>query len=379
MRQLKVGFILDDSLDKTDGVQQYVLTVGAWMSNQGHEVHYLVGETVRTDIPNVHSLSKNTNVRFNGNRMSMPLPAPRRAIKRLLKDEAFDVLHVQLPFSPWLAHRIIGLAPAGTAIIGTFHIVPHSLMVRVASHALARWTAKSFKRFDTIVSVSPAAAEFAKRTFGVDSTVLANAVDIARFASAQPRPEIRGKLLNVLFVGRLVPRKGCMVLLQAILTMLQEYPDVPAFQVVICGKGPLRSRLERFVRLNGMDAYVRFEGYVSEDDKPGYFAAADVAVFPSSGGESFGIVLVEAMSGGKAAVLGADNVGYHSVLETRPELLFPVSDVEALAHSLAHLLSDTAARRDAAKWCRAEAAKYDTEVIGEKLLQIYTQALQARP
>jgi phosphatidylinositol alpha-mannosyltransferase len=73
--KLTIGFVFDDSLDKPDGVQQYVLTLGDWMKKQGHSVHYLVGATTRDDIANVHSLSRNMRVAFNGNRMSVPLPS----------------------------------------------------------------------------------------------------------------------------------------------------------------------------------------------------------------------------------------------------------------------------------------------------------------
>src|SRR4051812_47082988 len=91
----KIGFVLDDGLDKPDGVQQYILTLGAWLSEQGHEVHYLVGQTNRTDIKNVHSLSKNIRVQFNGNRMSIPLPTSSRKLRSFLRAEHFDILHIQ--------------------------------------------------------------------------------------------------------------------------------------------------------------------------------------------------------------------------------------------------------------------------------------------
>jgi phosphatidylinositol alpha-mannosyltransferase len=87
MHALKVGLVLDDSLDSTDGVQQYVLTVGAWLTSQGHEVHYLVGKTTRTDLPNIHSLSRNIRVRYNGNRLSIPLPASKRRLRQVLRTE----------------------------------------------------------------------------------------------------------------------------------------------------------------------------------------------------------------------------------------------------------------------------------------------------
>src|SRR5580700_1206956 len=93
--KLKVALVLDEGLDNPDGVQQYILSVGGWLTSEGHDVHYLVGQTARRDIPNLRSLSRNIHVRSNGNNMTIPLPTSRRKLKKLLRDEQFDVLHVQ--------------------------------------------------------------------------------------------------------------------------------------------------------------------------------------------------------------------------------------------------------------------------------------------
>src|SRR6188474_3063449 len=119
---MKIGIVGDDTLDKPDGVEQYIQTIGRWFAQEGHEVHFLVGETTRTDFPNIHSLSRNVKVRFNGNRLSIPLPANRARIRRLLAKEKFDVLYVQMPYSPFLAGRIVKAAGPKTAVVGAFHI-----------------------------------------------------------------------------------------------------------------------------------------------------------------------------------------------------------------------------------------------------------------
>src|SRR3954462_8834258 len=106
-RPLKVGLVLDTSLDAEDGVQQYVLSIGRWLAGQGHEVHYLAGETRRRDLPNLHSLARNVTVRFNGNVTTIPLPASRRKLRRFLRRHGFDVLHVQTPHSPFMSQKLI--------------------------------------------------------------------------------------------------------------------------------------------------------------------------------------------------------------------------------------------------------------------------------
>ncbi len=368
---LKIALVLDDGLDAPDGVQQYVLSIGAWLASQGHDVHFLVGQTRRTDLPNLHTVSKNVGVTFNGNKLSIPLPTSRRKLKHLLDYEQFDVIHVQLPFSPWMGGRIISLAPRHTVVMGTFHILPNSWWASAGSRLLALWTRRAWRRLDTVVSVSSAAVNFARDAYGISSTVLPNVIDYHRFANAESRYKSDKK--TILFLGRLVPRKGCRYLLEAIAALDRD--RVPPFRVVVCGKGPLLPELQDYVRQQGLDDVVEFAGFVSEEDKPSYYASADIAVFPSTGGESFGIVLIEAMASGAATVLGGDNPGYASVLEPQASLLFDPRNKERLVQLLTHYLTDDTSRRTMAQWGADYAASFDVEVIGPRLVSLYEQLL----
>ncbi len=364
---MKIAFVFDDSLDKPDGIQQYLFSLAAWLTSQGHEIHYLVGETKRTDIPNVHSLSRNVHVKFNGNRLSIPFGGSKRQIRDLLESEQFDVLHVQVPYHPLLAGRIINAAGADTVVFGTFHVAPYSSFVTLATHLLGVWSRPTLKRFNKIVSVSPAAAELARRTFHVKTEILPNVFDYQRFHKALPLPQYDDDVKTIVFLGRLVPRKGCMQLLQAI----NQLSDSGAYRVVICGAGPLESELKAYAKQHELDEKVEFVGRISEEDKPRYLASADIAVFPSSAGESFGIVLIEAMASGRAAVLGGDNPGYRSVLGTRPEQLFSTKSPTELANKLQALLSDDESRKAAADWGEQESEQYDVATIGAKLVDLY--------
>ncbi len=380
MNKLKIGFVLDDSLDTPDGVQQYVLALGSWLSKQGHDVHYLVGETHRTDIANVHALSRNMHVRFNGNGMSTPLPVNPRKIQALLAKEKFDVLHVQMPYSPFLAQQIINKAPSSTAIIGTFHIMPQSGLADAANRFLGFLLRGSLKRFDQVFAVSNAAAGFARKTFNVDADVLPNVVDVTRFASAKPLPQYNDDTLTVMFLGRLVPRKGARTLLEAvsILNQLEKHKSLPPFRVVICGKGPLASELQQYAATEGIEDLVEFAGFIAEDDKPSYLASADIMVFPSSGGESFGIVLIEAMASGRPVVLAGDNPGYRSVLSPKPELLFDPKNAVALSQKLTEYLQVKRTRTEAVTWQKAYVPQFDVATVGKKLLKTYREQLQEK-
>ncbi len=372
---MKIAFVLDDTLDTPDGIQQYILGLGKWLEGQGHEVHYLVGQTTRTDIANVHSMSRNVAVRFNGNHMSMPLPTSRRAIKKLLDREHFDVLHVQVPYSPFMAHRVILAAPSTTAIVGTFHIAPHSALVRHATKVLGLASQSSLRRFTTMLSVSQAAADFARQTYGVESMVLPNVVDIRRFAAAKSYPGLARKP-TIVSLGRLVPRKGCALLLEAIRRLHIAEPDFE-FQVVVCGKGPLDASLKSFVQKHQLGAFVQFAGFVSEEEKAHFLKSADLAVFPSSGGESFGIVLIEAMAAGTGVVLAANNPGYAAVMAPYPDLLFPVGDADSLMNKIRLFLTNDIERKRALEWQASYVPQFDTAIVGRKLLAIYNASLES--
>ncbi|HVV67229.1 MAG TPA: glycosyltransferase family 4 protein [Candidatus Saccharimonadales bacterium] len=377
MPKLKIGLVLDTSLDPPDGVQQYVIGVGEWLRSQGHDVHYLVGQTEHRKLPNVHSLARNMTVWFNGNKTTIPLPTSKRKLRKLLHKEKFDILHVQTPHSPFMAQPLIRSAEKDTAVIGTFHIAAYNRLVTAGNWLLGWWLYPSLKRFDKMLSVSTAAQSFAKKTFRINSTVIPNVFDYQLYHEAKPFKRYGDDTLTILFFGRLVARKGCFVLMQAI-ALLNDRKDIPKFRVIICGKGAEGAKLKKFIDDKDLADLVEMTGFVDEADKPSYYASADISVFPSSGGESFGIVLLEAMASGRAAVLGGDNPGYRSVLAPREELLFDPQDITGLADKLELYLRDTKLRKDAAAWGAAYSEQFDVNVVGQKLLAVYEEALRKR-
>ncbi len=372
---MKIGFVLDDSLDKTDGVQQYVLTIGRWLNENGHNVHYLVGESRRTDLPNLHSLSRNMNVRFNHNRMSTPLPASSKKIQDLLDQENFDALHVQMPYSPFMAAKIINAAPKSCAVLGTFHIMAASKSSELANRALRMSVARSLKRFDQIFSVSAPTVSFAKRVYGVESDVLPCAVNLENFYKARPIKKYQDGKINIVFLGRLVERKGCHYLLSAI-TRLREIESAP-LRVIICGPGPQEKVLKEYVLKNNLGEIVRFIGHVNAE-KADYLASAHIAVFPSTQGETFGIVLAEAMASGSEVVIGGDNPGYRAVLQGRERHLINPKDTEAFAKLLQYYINNSAARQRSKKWQQALVTQFDVNAVGRRLVGSCKEAIAKR-
>ena len=373
---MKIGFVLDDRLDKPDGVQQYVTLLGRWLKEQGHEVHYLVGHSPNAAQSNIHHLSKTVGVRFNKNRMAIPLPASKKRITQLLQNEQFDVLHVQMPYSPLLAGRVVSSAPKSTAIIGTFHILPHGYMSSVGTRLLSMILTKNKKRFDGFISVSSAAQKFAESHFGIKSDVLPNVVDLKKFSKGTPLKQYVQKK-NIIFLGRFVDRKGARYALTAYEKLLSKI-DIDV-RLILCGDGPDRQLLQTQAdAIKHPKKDIVFTGFLHEDDKPTYLATADIAVFPSTGGESFGIVLIEAMASGAFTVVGGDNPGYQTVLGAQPVSLIHPQNTESFATRLHDLLTDVSLATKLHEQQQDVVKSYDIAYVGPQIVAFYEKHLHNR-
>lgn len=368
---MRIGFVIDDSLDRPDGVQQYVLGLGKQLETMGHKVFYLAGETSRKDIKNIYSLSRNLRVRFNGNVVGTPLPAKKEIIKKILNSLNLDVLHVQLPYSPVLAGRVIKAVSPRTAIIGTLHIYPKSTFENSLNKLLQMINFKTLKRFDKIIAVSKVAAD----SHAVGSTyniqVVPNHVDVTKFKKAKTNVS---SSKTIVFLGRLVTRKGCQHLLNAIALLKSEGRLAKNVRVYIAGDGPLRPALENFVSKNGLSKTISFTGLLPENNKPAFLGQADIAVFPSTGGESFGIVLLEAMASG-AVVLAGNNPGYSAVLSNNKNQLFEPQNINELADKLEVLLASKLQRQNIINSQNLLVKNYDIKLVAKKIEAIYKDIL----
>lgn len=370
-KKLKIGFVFDDSLDTTDGVAQYVKVVGKWLGEQGHEVSYLVGETKLRQWHGgpVYSLADNISVNFNGNRLSIPLPANNKDIRKVLNAHDFDVLHVQAPYSPFMAQRVISNAAPSTAIIGSFHVFPAGFLARQGSRLLRVLYLGGLKKFDKLLAVSPAAQSYARDIFKVKTEVSPNVVELKRFRAGSRQAPKQGRIV---FLGRLVERKGARQLIEAF--ALADSISA-GLNLKIAGDGPQRGELEALTRKLGLEDKIEFLGFIDEADKPKLLASAQVACFPALYGESFGIVLIEAMAAGAGVVMGGGNPGYRTVLGARQELLIDPNDKEAFAQRLVTFIDDKKIASELHEWQSEEVKRYDVENVGRQLEDIYVRAI----
>jgi|AntRauTorckE6833_2_1112554.scaffolds.fasta_scaffold00443_13 phosphatidylinositol alpha-mannosyltransferase len=371
---MKIAFVIDDSLDYPDGVQQYVLAIGVWLKKQGHDVHYISSTTERTDIKNLHVLTKNMQVSFNGNVLRTPRPLSKQKAKAFMRKHAFDILHVQTPYSPLFAGRIVQSAPAVTTIVGTFHIAPYTAHESFLARLVAISTNRSQKRFTAFCSVSSAAQDFAKNAYNLDSEIIPNAVNITRFKNVPTKIREETKV-TITFLGRLVERKGCIWFLKSVNRLVKDPTIRSRISVRIAGRGPLLVNAQDYVLKHGLKDIVSFDGFIDETDKPSYLARADLAVFPSLSGESFGIVLIEAMATGGPVVIGGDNEGYRTVMgNSNPQLVNP-TDTKAFTSLLKKFVQDSAARKNAVSLQNNIVGQYDVSVVGAQIMRFYTTAI----
>lgn len=371
---MKIGFVLDDSLDRPDGVQQYVLTLGNWLTSNKHQVHYLVGQTQRSDIAGVHSLGRNLRVKFNGNVVGTPLPVSRAKISKLLDTLKLDVLHIQLPYSPVLAGRVIKAANKNVAVVGTLHIYPNSKFEHGLNRLLTAVNKHTLARFDQIIAVSDVAASASHLVNNRNIPVVPNPVSLSRF---QKSKQTKISTKKIVFLGRLVPRKGCLLLLQVVAELKNGGKWPEGWTVEVGGTGPLLASLEAFVAKNNLKNTVSFKGFINETDKPSFLGNAEIAVFPSSGGESFGIVLLEAMAA-KTMVLAGDNPGYACVMGPSSPDLFTTSNSNELCNLLANAMSSETLRQKIVARQSDLVKAYDIEVVGQQIEAVYTKALHSR-
>lgn len=382
---LRIGFVFDDTLDTADGVQQHIVTLGRELARLGHHVEYLVGQTRHSPVPHTHSLSTNVMVSFNGNRMRIPVSAKGHELDATLDDGDFDVLDVQAPYSPLLAGRIIARAHPSTGVVATYHIAPTGPLSLGGGVLLGAINHHTHRRIDVVTAVSDVAADYARTTAHAASTVIPNPIDVAGLlprrhtAGADTVHRLHGDGPHVVFMGRFVARKGAENLLDA-LRWGEDHDLFPeGLHVTMAGKGPLLEACRS--RAAALRTPVRFPGFITEADKPALLGSADIAVFPSISGESFGIVLLEAVASGSHVVLAGDNPGYRSTLLGDENALFPVkgtSRAQALAERIQRTLADGAWSDAMHERQTALLHRYDVTTVAPQVLYVYERAIAQR-
>lgn len=371
-KSLNIALVFDDSLDRPDGVQQHLKTLAAWLVEQGNKVSFVCGQTTsqQPEGVEVFSLAKNLRIKANQNSLSLPLPVAKRSIRLILDRKGFDIIHLMLPFSPWFGGRVVNEALSrGMPLIGTFHTYPATTSQRAGSRLYGLLYGRKLKRFNQLISVSKATQTSVRELFGVQSIVLPNFIDIEH---RRLGVKAKNQSQSIVFLGRMVERKGPQHLIEA-LGMLKAEGKLDNVRVKLGGPGPLLPQLRKRAAELDLNSQVDFPGFIDEEVKM-HFLDADLSVFPSTGGEAFGISLLEAMAA-NTLVLGGDNPGYRTILGSQPKLLVDPTDIVALSSRIDELLNNTKLRHQLLKWQADQLTQYNVRVVGPRVIAVYHEAL----
>ncbi|HEY3996372.1 MAG TPA: glycosyltransferase family 4 protein [Mycobacterium sp.] len=360
---MRIGMVCPYSFDVPGGVQSHVLQLAEVMRARGHDVSVLAPVSPHAALPEyVVSAGKAVPIPYNGSVARLRFgPASHRKVKKWLVEGDFDVLHLHEPNAPSLSMLALNIAEG--PIVATFHTsTTKSLTLTVFQGILRPMHEKIIGR----IAVSDLARRWQMEALGTDAVEIPNGVDVDSFASAArldgyPRP---GK--TVLFLGRYdESRKGMSVLLEALPRVVERFADV---QLLVVGRGDedhLRSQAGELVK------HIRFLGQVDDAGKASAMGSADVYCAPNTGGESFGVVLVEAMAAGTPVVAGDLDAFRRVLCDGELGCLVPVGDGTALADALVALLENGVLRERYVAAAAQAVKRYDWSVVASQILRVY--------
>ena len=368
---MKIGIVSPYAYPRPGGANSYIRESYEELRRLGHEVRIITAPW-GDDPPaqDVIQVGQAIAIPFNGSigRITLSLRL-EWLVSRMLERERFDVIHHHEPFVPFLSFQV--LDSAHCPHVATFHAFGgFSFSYWAGRIVLDRYMAK----LDERICVSSAARYFVSQYFGGEYRIIPNGVDVSFYAGARPFPEFRDGKINILFVGRVESRKGAMYLLRAYAKLKQRFPET---RLIFCSAGPQIGQMRRFVHANQLRD-VFFAGRVSDIDKARFYKTADIFCAPSTGQESFGIVLLEAMAAG-LPVVASDIHGYKRVVQRNVTgLLVEPRDPDAIASALERLICEPDLRRRLAEAGARRAPEFDWSHVAAQLVDVYEEVIQRR-
>jgi phosphatidylinositol alpha-mannosyltransferase len=372
---MRIGIVCPYSFDVPGGVQNHVRDLAETLIELGHQVSVLAPADEDASLPAyLVPAGRTVPVPYNGSiaRLSFgPISAAR--VRRWLNAGEFDVLHVHEPVTPSLS--LLAVLSAEGPVVATFHTAMTRSRAMAAAHGALQIV---LERITGRIAVSALARKVQVEHLGGGAVEIPNGVAVAKFAGAAPldgwpgecRPGHGGTLG---FLGRFTePRKGFAILREAFDGLAARRPGL---KLLVAGPGDPDEALEKVPA--GLRDRIVLLGMVSEADKRRMLRSVDVYVAPNTGGESFGMILTEAMAAG-APVVASDLDAFRRVLDGgRAGVLFPTGDAKALASTLEELLDDADRRVALAAHARKVVAAYDWPVVAARVLEVYASAIEA--
>jgi phosphatidylinositol alpha-mannosyltransferase len=370
---MKIGLVCPYNIAKGGGVQEVVHAMYRELSRRGHQVKII------TPQPRDGSADPREEIIFVGAATDFRSPThtslqvsasvDTETIAQMLEQENFDILHFHEPWVPVLSRQV--LSRSESVNIATFHgVVPETLMSRTVVRVVTPYALSILKYLHELTAVSESAAEYVRSLTDEPITIIPNGIDLGRYTVQPAKKKANPK--TILYIGRLERRKGVKYLLQAYKLLQQEMDDV---QLLIAGDGPDREKLELLAEDLELKN-ISFLGYVSDELKAELLSKADLFCSPAVYGESFGIVLLEAMASGLVTIAG-NNSGYASLMDELGAVsVVNPHDDEEFARRLKLLLTQEPLRALWQDWAAQYVKQFNWPSVIDQYEALYQSALE---
>lgn len=368
--KLKVGIVCPYGWDTPGGVQIHIKELADWLIAHGHEVSVLAPVTEDDSIVEdfVVSAGRPVPIRFNGSVARVlfgPLASSR--VKQWIENEKLDLIHIHEPAIPSIG-LLAGWAAEGP-IVATFHASTNKLR---AFNAIATALDPLIERISGKIAVSEIARETLKERFNTEAVVIPNGIHIEKFESTPKKEEWSGQF-NIGFLGRFnEKRKGLDLLIEALPDIVSEYPNT---KLLIAGPGDIDAAMKDIPA--HLHSYIKFLGPLSEEDKVAFFKSIAIYIAPNTGGESFGIILGEAMAC-HTPIIASDLPAFKALLENgRYGMLFTSEDPKSLSKSVNDLLGNIEKQALLASAGYEKAKELDWSNVANAIFGVYELALSS--
>jgi len=371
---MKIGLICPYSINKHGGVLDVIVHLKAGLKNKGHDVKIITPRprgVENADDPDVIFVGVSTDFRSPSHTTTqVSSNGDEDLITEILNREEFDVLHFHEPWVPLLSRQILQLSDAVN--VATFHAnVPETIMSRTVIRAVSPYLKSVMKYLDVLTAVSPAGAKYAEGLTDKEIKIVPNGIDLYKYQNHDQPVKANDDPRMILYVGRLERRKGVKYLIKAFSVFQQKHPNS---KLIIAGDGPDREKLQLLAEDLGVKN-IQFLGFISEEHKMELLNQADIFCSPAVYGESFGIVLLEAIATGTVCVAG-NNSGYMDVMkETGAISIVDPHATEEFARRLDLLAYDNNLRKLWKNWAELYIKQFDYPKIVDAYEKVYIKAL----
>ena len=366
LKKIRIGIVCPYGWDTPGGVQNHVRDLAEYLIDKGHFVSVLAPVIDESKIPPyVTSAGKPIAIPYNGAVARVLFgPIAFARVRQWIQSNEFDLLHLHEPAIPSIS--LLACWAADGPMVGTFHAAAKR---QKAIFAIGPILEPVIEKLTARIAVSEAARETLTEHLETDAIVVPNGIYADRYRDGEVVQKWSGNTIG--FIGRFEePRKGLSVLIDALPIIARFAPDV---RVLVAGPGDS----ENFEKNIDPQLKHRFEflGKITEKEKADFLASIAIYVAPNTGGESFGIILAEALAGG-AAVVASDIPAFDSLLgHGEYGALFPSESAQELAKVIIDLLRDNDKRRELAKKGKEYAQRFDWDVVAEEIYSIYEMSM----